>query len=154
MFDSGVFLVHVLYCRSYYESLWNIVKIGGEFSSSGVACWTVTENCRDFHLTLSTSGREGGRHRAVLEDKSGDEERTGPPAEDKDDARMATWWKREICRQGSLLIVREALEECQMFGNCQEIAKKLPIVSEKSAVIFMIHRLFRGSQANNWKLKR
>ena len=122
MFDSGVFLVHVLYCGSYYESLWNIVKIGGEFSSSGVACWTVAENCGDFHLTLSTSGREGGRHRAVLEDKSGDEERTGPPAEDKDDARMATWWKREICRQGSLLIVREALEECQVFGNCQEIA--------------------------------
>ena len=34
-------------------------------------------------MTLSTSGREGGQHRAVLEDKSGDEERVGPPAEDK-----------------------------------------------------------------------
>ena len=112
IFHSGAFLVHVLYCGRYYESLWNIVKIKAEFSSSGVACWTVAENCRDFHLTLSTSVREGGQHRAVLEDKSGVEGRGGPPAEDKG----------KCCRQGSLLIIGKALEECQIFGNCQEIA--------------------------------
>ena len=36
----------------------------------------------------------------------------------------------------------------------QEIAKKLPTVRERSAVIFMIHGVFRGSQANNGKLNR
>ena len=115
MFDSGVFLVHVLYCRSYYESLWNIVKIGGEFSSSGVACWTVTENCRDFHLTLSTSGREGGRHRAVLEDKSGDEERTGPSAEDK------KWGKDgNLMEKGNL--------QTRFFVDCRASFRRMPDV--------------------------